>query len=296
MGKKLEKDAKEGLHLKAFIEAATDAVYLFDSELKLVDANKLALKMLHKSKMDAIGKNVLELSPKLKETGRYDIYKEVIRTGKPFISDITPPKEFGSINLHMRAFKVGNGLGVMVSDITERKKEELRLFKGLIEQSNDAIFVINPEEGKLLDVNKKACSDLKYTKKELLNMKVTDIEAVLPDNFSWNKHVEKVKKKGFVIMEGKHKRKDGTIFPVEVNVKFIKVQNKEYMVGIVRDITERKKAQEDMKYRHGESERFNQFSVDRELRMIELKKEINSLLHKKGKKPKYKANHSGAQK
>ena len=123
-------------------------------------------------------------------------------------------------------------------------EEEIKLFNNLINQSNDAIAVVEPETGRFLYVNDKVCSNLGYSRGELLNMKVVDIEAILPDSFSWNKHVEEVKCCGYVILEGKHKRKDGTTFPVWVNVKYLTQNKKDYMVAIIRDITERKQAEE----------------------------------------------------
>ena len=58
--------------------------------------------------------------------------------------------------------------------------------------------------------------------------------------------------------------------------------------SIFMDITKRKKAEDELKQRHNELRRFNMLSVDREIKMIELKKEINELLEKSGKKSRYK--------
>ena len=58
--------------------------------------------------------------------------------------------------------------------------------------------------------------------------------------------------------------------------------------GFMEDITERKRVEESLKKKNEELERFNKFAVGRELKMIELKKKINELLLKMGKKPKYK--------
>ena len=134
-----------------------------------------------------------------------------------------------------------------VFTIIRHKKIEadLVLFRSLINQSNDAIFVILPETGCFLDINDKACENLRYTRKELLTMGATDIQAILPDSFSWRKHIEEVKREGFMILESWYKRKDGTIFPVEINVKFTNVEEKDYMVAIVRDITERKQTEDE---------------------------------------------------
>jgi PAS domain S-box-containing protein len=138
-----------------------------------------------------------------------------------------------------------------VTDITERKQaeEKLRLFRDLIDRSNDAITVNYPETGHILDANNKACSSLGYTREELLNMRVLDFEVSLPDNFSWKEHVKEVEKKGYLILEGRNRRKDGTTFPVEANVTLLDLEKNKYMVAVVRDITDRKLAEEELKLR-----------------------------------------------
>jgi len=130
----------------------------------------------------------------------------------------------------------------LIKEVAERKRAEahLQLFRDLINQSNDAIFVIEPDTSRLLDVNEKGCNSLGYTREELLNLGVVDVDASMPDLISWKKHVEEVRKKGYMILPGRSRRKDGTTFPVEVNVKYVSQEEKVYMVAVVRDITERK--------------------------------------------------------
>ncbi len=148
------------------------------------------------------------------------------------------------------------GIQVIVRDITGRKRaeERLRLFRSLINQSNDAIFVDDTETGRILDVNDKACSNLGYTREELLGMQAFDIEATLPGYFSWKEHVTEVREKGYVVIEGLHRRKDGTTFPVEVNVTYTVIGKNSYMVAVARDITERKRAEEALRKAYGELE------------------------------------------
>lgn len=70
---------------------------------------------------------------------------------------------------------------------------------------------------------------------------------------------------------------------------FDKNGNPSHLLGISEDITERKKSEKTILEKSNELERINQFAVGRELKMIELKKEINSLLEKMGEKTKYDA-------
>ncbi|HXX81565.1 MAG TPA: PAS domain S-box protein, partial [Thermodesulfovibrionales bacterium] len=123
---------------------------------------------------------------------------------------------------------------------------DLDILRDLINKSNDAIFVNDPPTGLFIFVNDKACASLEYDRKELLKMGVIDIETTLPDNFSWQAHVNELRQKGSLIMEGIHKRKNGTTFPVEANIGYVVLNTREYMVAIVRDITERKMAEDEI--------------------------------------------------
>ena len=129
---------------------------------------------------------------------------------------------------------------------------DLELFRDLIDKSNDAIFINDPQTGLFIFVNDKACAGLGYDRQELLKMGAMDIEITFPDNFSWQTHVNELRQKGSHILEGIHKRKDGTTFPVEANISYVVLKTGEYIMAVVRDITERKRAEEKLR----ESEQF----------------------------------------
>ena len=129
-------------------------------------------------------------------------------------------------------------------DITERKKaeESLKLFRNLVDRSNDAIEVVDPETARFLDINETACLDLGYSREELLSMKVFDIDPTV-DESSFIKIGDELKRTGSLLYEGIHLRKDGSTFPVEVNIKYVRL-DKDYIITAVRDITEHKQAEE----------------------------------------------------
>ena len=132
----------------------------------------------------------------------------------------------------------------MVNDITEQKRSEesLLLFRNLLDHSNDAIFVNDPT-GRFLMVNNKACSSLGYGSEELLSLTTLDIETTFPDQRSWEAHVREVQRRGHLIAEGVQKRSDGSPLPVEVSVTYMTAGNRDYMVALARDITDRKRAE-----------------------------------------------------
>lgn len=128
-------------------------------------------------------------------------------------------------------------------DITARKRteESMALFRKLIDGSNDAIEVIDPITLNFLDVNEKACLDLGYHREEMLSMTVYDIDPLL-DAPLYARVIRKMHESGFAIIESQHRRKDGSTFPVEINIKYIEL-DRSYAVAVVRDITERRVAE-----------------------------------------------------
>ena len=142
-------------------------------------------------------------------------------------------------------------LGIAV-DITERRhsEEALRLFRKLIDQTNDAIEVVDPKTLRFLDVNDKCCRDLGYSRDELLSLKVPDIDPGMNESFM--ARIEKeLEQSGFVTFESVHQRKDGSTFPVEINLKRVEL-DRVYSVTIVRDITERKRVEEALRQKSEE--------------------------------------------
>jgi len=135
-----------------------------------------------------------------------------------------------------------------VLDITERKRAEEALkaserqFRAVMDQAADALFIHNTQ-GQLVDVNRRACQSLGYTREELLSKTITDIdpEAIEAGKEAlWNKVIA-----GEVaIFESHHKRKDGDTFPVEIVLGSICLDPETLILAIVRDITDRKLVEE----------------------------------------------------
>ncbi len=124
---------------------------------------------------------------------------------------------------------------------TEKSESELDLFKHLIEQSTDSIFIVDPQTAKILYANYRACITLGYNLSELLNKTLRDIGEYTADNVAWVKYVGKVRNFGYRMTE-KYKRKDGSTFPVEVNASIVQLYRRDYMVAVVRDTIDTERA------------------------------------------------------
>lgn len=133
-----------------------------------------------------------------------------------------------------------------VRDISERKQDEekLQLFRLLLDHSSDAIEIIEPLTMRILDVNETECKVLGYSKEEMLSMSIFDIDPQLDTDSA--KELRQLLQKENFQFERTHRRKDGSIFPVEVNLALVE-HDKTYMLGIARDITERKIAEQSLR-------------------------------------------------
>ncbi|MGA7616503.1 MAG: PAS domain S-box protein [Thermoanaerobaculia bacterium] len=127
-------------------------------------------------------------------------------------------------------------------DITERKRTEdsLNLFRNLVEHSSDAIEVLDPESGRFLDFNEQACKALGYSREELMSLNRGDVDVGDGDS---DTVMAELAQTGVAQFETSRRRKDGSTFPVEVSLKLVHL-DRDYAVAAVRDISERREAED----------------------------------------------------
>lgn len=157
----------------------------------------------------------------------------------------------GSVRwIYRRPFPMRNTAGEIyliagiAQDITERKRvnESLQLFRNLIDQSNDAIEVLDPITFRFIDCNHSAYRSLGYSREEFLALTAFDIDPTI-DPSRLARLDKRLKESSSATFEGTRRRKDGATFPVEIDIKVIRLE-RDYRLAVVRDITERKRAQE----------------------------------------------------
>lgn len=133
--------------------------------------------------------------------------------------------------------------------------QELRLFRALIDESNDTLEIVDPATGHILDVNGKGPSELGYTRAEYLSLRVFDLDPTIKES-QWPQLAARIQKAGSLGNEGLHRRKDGSTFPVEVNAKWVR-HDRDYIVSVIRDISLRKQAESALR---ASEERFRQLA------------------------------------
>jgi PAS domain S-box-containing protein len=187
----------------------------------------------------------------------------------------TPYKEF---------FPLVNVLNEM-GDKLESQMRSLQLTQHAVDRSSVEIYWIDLD-AHITYANDAAVQDTGYSKEELEQMSLTDIEHNLSNEF-WQERFEELKKEGSLTFESIHLRKDHSTFPVQITATFLEFAKNEYIFVFVTDITKRKQAEEEIK-ELAEFEKFSKLAVGREKIMIGLKEEINELLRRLNEPEKYK--------
>ena len=138
-----------------------------------------------------------------------------------------------------------------VQDITERKKIEKDLkesseqFRTLFEASPEAIMLVDPQgDWPILDCNPAAYTMNGYTRGEVVGKSVDLFNLTPGDAAGRAEYLERVRKAGILRYDDLHRRKDGSVFPIEVSTSLVTLGGREVILGIDRDITERKRAEE----------------------------------------------------
>jgi formate hydrogenlyase transcriptional activator len=158
-------------------------------------------------------------------------------------------------NVHVIRHPVLNSAGDVVTvlgsavDITERKRaeEELResetRFRTFMDHAGDALFVYDLEQRTVVDVNREACESLGYTRQEIIGKTPLDFH---PN--SYHKEMESIAERaaaGETVFDTHwHRRKDGTLFPVEVHTSRVLYRGRQFLLMVARDISDRLRAEE----------------------------------------------------
>ena len=245
------------------VESSDDAIISKSLDGIITTWNKGAELIYGYSAEEVIGKNISILAPpqlkneitqliiKIKDGKRVSHYDtiRIRKDGKHVDVSITMSPIFdNSRNLI--------GISTIARDITKEKKSELALkeseekYRELFNNANDQISVIEIKEdgfpGNFIEMNEVGLKRLGYSHNELSKMTVVDL--IAPDKRSeMRKNAIELQKKGHVTFETVNITKDGTKIPVEISNHLFEINGKKVTHAVVRDISDRKKAEEALK-------------------------------------------------
>jgi PAS domain S-box-containing protein len=241
---------------RTLAESARDFIFIIDREDCIIYVNSFAAESVGRSRDDLIGEKRSALFPDAESRRQRTNLIRVLASGEPLTveSSLQLPSGEHWLNTLLVPVKGRDGTisGVMgiSRDITGRKVAEEALrqsemrYHELFELGGEAVFLIDNETGRLLEANAAASEMYGYSHDELMGMKNTDLSAEPGDT----EKVTTTAPAGSVVVPLRyHRRKDGTIFPVEINGRFFVSGTRSVHVAAIRDITLRKQSEETLR-------------------------------------------------
>jgi len=252
--------------LQAIIQTTADGFWVLDTAGRIVEVNDAYVTMSGYGRDEILGMSIGDLDAVEGPGETAARVQRIMEKGSEIFETLHRRKD-GSVfpvDVSVTFLREYGGRFVCFGrDVTERKDaEKIRRgselkYRALFEQSADGIYV-HDLEGRLMDVNKEAVSQSGYSKEELLGLSVFDLhpnhsrrEDILRQWRQWP--VEK----SFVV-EHWHRRKNGVFFPVEIKTGKVRFANGVCMLAVVRDLTDRRKAEEALR----EKEEYQRAMID----------------------------------
>ncbi|RLD45273.1 MAG: hypothetical protein DRI89_01620 [Bacteroidetes bacterium] len=286
---------------RSLFERSADAILIIKGD-RFVDCNKATVEMLgFTNKEELLNSHPSQISPKFQADGRFSIeaanemmdiaYKKGSHRFEWL--HIRNNNEIFPVEVLLTSVNIGKErfLHTVWRDITERKQMEKDLresenkYRTFFENNEAIILLINPDDGKIIFANIAAINFFGYSEEVLVGMYIHKINTLSTEEIAIRINDARKRKQNYYIF--KFKLANDDVRDVEIYQTKLVLNNQEVFSVIVHDITERKLAEEDLINRNKELQIFYDAAVGRELKVIELKKEINKILKALGKKPKY---------
>jgi PAS domain S-box-containing protein len=255
-----ENHANERLLLRTIIDKIPDVIYVKDSKSRKILANKadytncgfdLEEHVLGKSDFDVYPKEIAEqffvndqIILKQKEKALNSLEKIIKKTGETKWLMTT------KLPLHN---KDGDIIGIVGigRDITQQKEAEEKLiqsektYREIFNSVEDALFIHDIHTGDILDVNDTMLNMYGYTREELPGLTVEDLSALVEPytNEQALRMISKAAKGQLVVFEWLNRKKTGELFYSENILKFVTIAGAKRILAIVKNITERKKSE-----------------------------------------------------
>ena len=233
---------------RVIASSTPDHLHVQDRELRYSFVINPQLGLTEK---DMIGKTDYDFLSKEDADKLTKIKKQVIETGKPvhletpLISMKGKEQVFdGSYVPKFNAEGRIDGLIGYFRNVTERKQAEevLRRYELLSGQSRDIILFMRRDNGRILEANASATKAYGYSRDELLTLSIQDLRA--PDTKALTADQMTEADARGILFETVHRRKGGSIFPVEVSSRGATAGATRALISVIRDITRRKRAEQ----------------------------------------------------
>ena len=235
---------------RALLDRSSDAIEVIDqSTLRYIDVNETACNTLGYTRDELLSMRVPDIDHDLSEPQWKKLEEDLQTTPSVTIESFHRRKDGSKfpveVNVSLVRFADLEFRIAVVRDISKRKSDEvnLKVFRALLDKAGDGIEVIDPVTLRFLDVNEAICRMHGYSREEMVSMHIPDLDPYLGEE-RLKEVNDTLQEKRSVTFESLHRRKDGSTFPVEINISLVRILDRDYRLALVRDITERRKSEE----------------------------------------------------
>ncbi|MBI4864061.1 MAG: PAS domain S-box protein [Candidatus Riflebacteria bacterium] len=233
--------------LSLAIEASHSSVVIVDRSGTIEYVNPRFTQVTGHAREEAVGQNLRLLDPGTHPPEFYRDQRQAIDAAKVWQGECQSRRKNGELYWESTTISpIRDAAGeithfvAVTEDLTERRLAE-REHQLILDTALDGFWIADTE-GRLLEVNATYCWMSGYTQKELLRMRIPDVEATEhPEETA--AHIKRIIQQGFDRFETRHRRKDGTTFEAEISVQHSFIRGGVFAV-FIRDITERKRSEE----------------------------------------------------
>jgi len=247
------RDSESLKKLSRAVEQSPSSVVITDALGNIEYVNPHFTEVTGYTAAEALGQN-----PRILKSGDLpgSVYREMwetITAGRVWKGDLINRKKSGELYWEAASISpILNDEGktthfvAVKHDISERKRNEetLRFTQFAVDHMAEAAYWMNPD-GRFIYVNEASCRALGYTRDELLNMGVPDVDPNESPE-TWPERWRVIREWQSFSFESRHRKKSGELFPVRVMTNWFRFQDREYNCAFATDITAQKKDEQEL--------------------------------------------------
>jgi two-component system, cell cycle sensor histidine kinase and response regulator CckA len=242
------------LRYRRLFESAPDGILILDFDTgQILDVNPYLIEMLGYSHEEYLGKKLWEVGSFKDVAATKTLFGELQENGYVRHEDFPLETIDGraiAVEFVCNSYPVNGKTFIQcnIRDITDRRRAEKqsqeneKLYRALFEAAGDCIYILDTEgerPGQIVSANSAAAEIHGYAVDEMLSLNIADLDT--PESAeNLQARIKLIVKGETVKEETTHRRKDGSVFPLEINARLLELESHKYVLAIDRDITDRR--------------------------------------------------------